>query len=276
MNHNKYQWDSMLAYALEPQIYMISQLENWLKNSLSTYHLKLNTGMNRLGINSDEIQSLIKIIEQHNAYLPETILSHLAESENTKDPDFTYNQISEFKESTAILENHFNTKICKHLLNSNGINNYRDAQFDMVRVGIGIYSDKVFPNFENVLSLKTYISQIRTVKKGETVGYGRNFKAEENIKIAVIGIGYADGLNRLLSNKGEVFVKNKYAKIVGTICMDMAMIDINSIENIAVNDEVEIFGKHISIDKIAEICTTIPYEIMTNISTRVKRVYIKE
>jgi alanine racemase len=175
---------------------------------------------------------------------------------------------------------HFDYKIIKHLLNSAGISNYPDAQFDMVRLGIGLYgigcSVEEQKNLQNVSTLKTCISQIKNIQANETVGYSRKGVTQKNIQIATVPIGYADGLSRKLSNgAGKMLVKGKLAPIIGNVCMDMCMIDITGI-SANENDEVIIFGESYTIQQVAEDVGTIPYEILTNVSRRVKRIYYQE
>jgi alanine racemase len=201
-------------------------------------------------------------------------------SEDKEYDEFTTQQISKFDEMSSVLISQFDYPILRHILNSNGIARHTHAQFDMVRLGIGLYgvdsSEKVQGKLMNVQTLKTTISQIKLVKKGDSVGYGRAGKVSKNKTIATVGIGYADGLSRKLSGgNGKMLVNGKLAPVIGNVCMDMAMLDITGIEANE-GDEVIVFGEQPDINEIATAAETIPYEILTGISARVKRVYYQE
>jgi len=281
LNPNGTQFKQLIDHNLEPEIYSFRQLkalQHELKRlNLSNYpiHLKVDTGMRRLGFESAEINELISWISQHKEIHIASVFSHLASSENIEDKNFTTIQIDEFTSICNEIESKIKTPFLKHILNSSGITNYPEAQFDMVRLGIGLYGigDE---NLQNCSSLKSMISQIKEVPAGESVGYNRAYYADETIRIAIIPIGYADGLNRALSNgKGQVFINGKKASIIGNICMDMCMVDISLIEA-QEGDEVIVWNTQKHILDLAKNLNTIPYEVLTNVSQRVKRVFVQE
>ena len=208
------------------------------------------------------------------------MFSHLAASEDKAYDDFTKEQIKNFDVMSKIICDEFDYKILRHILNSNGITRHTKFQFDMVRLGIGLYgidsSLKVEGKLMNVSTLKTTISQIKHVKKGDTVGYGRVGKVSKDKTIATVGIGYADGLSRKLSNKvGRMLVNEKLVPVIGNVCMDMTMLDITGAEA-KEGDEVIVFGANPTVEEVAEAAETIAYEMLTGISARVKRVYFQE
>ncbi len=294
MNPTEEDFPKIITYNIEPEIYSFELLEKWFfycKNTQKTdfaIHLKLDTGMKRLGFESDEINLLCDFLRKNlpkNALI-KSIFTHLAGADDAFHNDFSLKQIDVFLKNAKIITNPSNKinrnmpKPFLHLVNSAGIVRFPEAHFDMVRLGIGLYgieTNEIFADkLQAITTLKTHISQIKKLKKGESVGYSRTHIAQENTQIATIAIGYADGLNRLLSNEnGEVWIKNKLCKIVGRICMDMCMVDIGNLV-VEVGEEVEIFGKNISVQSIAKKINTIPYEILTSIGERVKRVFFTE
>jgi alanine racemase len=289
MNPEQRSFESMIHYNLEPEIYSLSLLDRFadvlqlLRNGDgSTYkiHIELETGMNRLGFSKDEIPALLQRMQASPQLEIASVFSHLAASEDKTYDDFTKEQIKNFEAMSTTICDAFQYKILRHILNSNGITRHTKAEFDMVRLGIGLYgidsSHKVEGKLMNVSSLKTTISQIKHVKKGDTVGYGRVGKVSKDKTIATVGIGYADGLSRKLSNKvGRMLVNGKLVPIIGNVCMDMTMLDITDVEA-QEGDEVVVFGNNPTVEEVAEAAETIPYEILTGISARVKRVYFQE
>ncbi len=280
LNPDGAQFKQLIDHCLEPEIYSFRQLKalqhELSKSNLTNYpiHLKVDTGMRRLGFESNEIDEVIKWISKYQEIRLASVFSHLASSESLEDKDFTQIQIDEFTSICKEIESTIRTPFLKHILNSSGITNFPDAQFDMVRLGIGLYGigDK---NLQNCSSLKSVISQIKEVPAGESVGYNRTYISNEKIRIAIIPIGYADGLNRALSNgKGQVIINGKRASIIGNICMDMCMVDINIIDA-QEGDEVIIWDTQKHILDIAGSLNTIAYEVLTNVSQRVKRVFIQ-
>jgi alanine racemase len=284
MNPELHSFETMIQNQLEPDIYSIQLLEKFLEtvsllrspsDELYPIHLELETGMNRLGFDEIQLDDLLKQLSSTHSLRIASIFSHLVASEDTSQDEFTQQQIALFEKLSSRITATLNYKPLRHILNSYGILRHTNAQFDMVRLGIGLYgigSEKLMP----VSTLKTTISQIKQVKKGDSVGYGRIGKVSKNKTIATVGIGYADGLSRRLSNgKGALWVNGKLAPIIGNICMDMTMLDITDIAA-QEGDEVIVFGAQPNIETIAKAADTIPYEILTGISARVKRVYFQE
>lgn len=289
MNPEEESYDAMIHYHLEPEIFSLRVL-NLFEKSLKRImpilaepipiHIKLDTGMHRLGFEEQDINELIVRIKNNKHLCIKSVFSHLAASDDLKHADFTKKQIDLFNGMSETIKSHFTHPILKHILNSAGVSNFPEAQFDMVRLGIGLYgigADEQEQNqLQNVSTLKTCISQIKNIPANETIGYSRKGIANRNIQIATVPIGYADGLSRKLSNGGgKMIVKGKIATIIGNVCMDMCMIDITDI-NVNENDEVLVFGEAYPITEVAKDVGTIPYEILTNVSRRVKRVYYQE
>lgn len=275
--------DLYSTYQLEPSIYSNKILDQFIselqKKKISNYaiHLKFNTGLNRLGFQPEEIDPILLKIKNHNEITIRSVFSHLAASEDLLEQDFTNHQIAVFKKIQATVIKKLSYKPLFHLLNTSGILNYPTAQFDMVRLGIGLYgfaNDTVITNaLKNVLSLKSTISQIRYINKGESVSYNRSFKALKKTRIATVAIGYADGLSRKLGNNGSVLINKHQAKILGNICMDMIIVDVSSI-NCHVGDDVYLFNSQTMISSLCNTLETIPYELLTMVSQRVKRVLV--
>lgn len=283
MNPEREAFDNMIMFNLEPEIYALDILEDFNqalnKHGIKRFpiHIKLNTGMNRSGFDEQDIPQLLEFFEAERSVYIRSIFSHLAGSDEAKHDEFTLEQIHLFERMTDCIQSQFNYKIWRHILNSAGIERFPQYHFDMVRLGIGLHGiSATHANLQPVSSFKTYISSIRNVPEGQSIGYGRKSYTTRPSRIAVIPVGYADGLNRHLSNRvGNVFIKGKRVPIIGNICMDTCMIDVTD-TNAAIGDEVEIFGKHILVTELSEQLGTIPYEILTGISHRVKRVYYKE
>ena len=236
--------------------------------------------MHRLGFNLTELEMLIEFLKKHQNIVLASVFSHLSSADDPQWDDFTRHQIEVFKTATQQLENELGKTFIKHIANTAGAIRFKDAGFDMVRLGIGLYGVSTIPETANHLvptgQLKTHISQIRHIEAGETVGYSRKHKATENQTIATVPIGYADGLPRKLGNGNyHLLVNGKKAPIVGNVCMDMCMIDVSGITCVE-GDEVVVFGPELPIETMAEKLDTIPYEVLTGISTRVKRVFYQE
>ncbi|MGW8121718.1 bifunctional UDP-N-acetylmuramoyl-tripeptide:D-alanyl-D-alanine ligase/alanine racemase [Roseivirga echinicomitans] len=276
---------NLVTYDIEPEIYGFSQLkvfsDFYLKKGIELKgHFTINTGMNRLGFNPEDVDALVKEIEQLPHIKVQSIYTHLAASEEVEHNDFSLQQLQTFKFCAEKMEQQLGIKTIKHALNSAGIVAFPQYQFDMVRLGIGLYgiepSGSLQHELKSISVLKTVISQIRNVKRGETVGYGRKGKVTKNMRIATIAIGYADGFSRIFSNgNGEVMLNGQMTKVIGNVCMDMTMIDISNIEA-EEGDTVIVFGEKPTISDLAKKAKTIPYEILTNVSERVKRVYFAE
>ncbi|MHB8260208.1 MAG: bifunctional UDP-N-acetylmuramoyl-tripeptide:D-alanyl-D-alanine ligase/alanine racemase [Bacteroidia bacterium] len=287
MNPELQSLEQMLQYNLEPEIFSFTLLEAFasyvfIHNKQSTFpiHIKLDTGMHRLGFEEKDISLLLQKLKQYAFLRVRSIFSHLVASEEKALDNFTYQQISLFnKLSTQVLQM-LNYPVLRHICNSAGITRFSEAHFDMVRLGIGLYglsSNEVEQkHLLNVSTLKTTISQIKQVKGGDTVGYNRRGAITKPTSIATVPIGYADGLNRKLGNGvGHLFVHNKPAPLVGNVCMDMCMIDITGI-NAQEGDEVIVFNSAGTLNHLAHTLGTISYEVLTAVSARVKRVYLQE
>ena len=274
-------FDLVVEHQLTPTIFSFHSLKKLIEscshlNEISI-SLKIDTGMHRLGFDENEITELIKILTANPFIKIESVFSHLAASDDKKHNTFTLQQIECFKTITQTITKHYNYPIDLHLLNSNGILNFNDSQFDMVRLGIGLYgvcSDiETQKQLKPASSLKSKIAQIKHIKKGETIGYNRMGVAKENMKIATIPVGYADGLSRKLGNGNwNMLVNGQKAPIVGNVCMDMVMIDISNIDCLE-GDNAFVFSAKNTISEMANIIETIPYEILTSYSPRVKRVF---
>ncbi len=285
MNPTPESFDKIVEFRLEPEIYSLSLLDQLAefipaKQHPVNIHLKLDTGMHRLGINPDNISELISSLRKYKNIIIKSIFSHLAAADDPDQDDFTRDQAELFLELNERIRSGLAINAIRHIANSAAILRFPEYHFDMVRLGIGLYG--LGPgNIEDlklkpVSTLKTIISQVRSLTPGETVGYGRSGKVIQPSKIATLAGGYADGFSRAFSNgKGRVYVKGSLAPVIGNVCMDMTMIDVTGID-VQEGDEVIIFGKENSISSLANSINTIPYEILTNISERVKRVYFKE
>lgn len=284
MNPEREAFDNMIMFNLEPEIYALDILQDFDK-ALDKHgvkhfpvHIKLNTGMNRSGFDESDIPSLLDFFQsgERSVHI-RSLFSHLAGSDESVHDDFTLAQIHLFERMTARIQSAFDYKIWRHILNSAGIERFPEYHFDMVRLGIGLHGiSATHAPLLPVSSFKTHIMSIRNVPEGQSIGYGRKSFTLRPSRIAVIPVGYADGLNRHLSNRiGEVLVRGKRAPIIGNICMDTCMIDVTDIDA-KIGDEVEIFGRHIPVTELAEKLDTIPYEILTGVSQRVKRIYYKE
>lgn len=281
--------ESIIAHQLEPEIYsfkILDELESLLNsraypiNKPIGIHLKIDTGMHRLGFMPNDIDKLITRLEANPKIIIKSIFSHLAASDDSNFDDFTKAQISTFESCSSRIQQAFNYHIIRHIGNSAAITRFPEAQFDMVRLGISLYgvaSDvKVQEHLQIVSRLKSLISQVKTIKKGESVGYNRAFVADKEMQIATIPIGYADGFDRRFSRgNASIMVNGNLCKIIGNICMDMCMIDINDVDA-EEGDEALIFGDSPTIQELSKAIGTIPYEILTSISSRVKRIYIQE
>ncbi|WP_313215711.1 bifunctional UDP-N-acetylmuramoyl-tripeptide:D-alanyl-D-alanine ligase/alanine racemase [Soonwooa sp.] len=286
MNPEQHSYRMVIEYNLEPEIYSLRVLELFCKELKKLgitekypIHIKLETGMHRLGFKDQEIPQLVDFISNNNVKV-QSIFSHLATADMPEEKSYVEFQLENFEKTSNNLINLLGYQPIRHILNSSGILNYTEKQYDMVRIGIGMmgiaYNDEIQKKLQNTVSFKTVISQISDINIGETVGYGRRFKAEKESKIATIPVGYADGIPRSVGNKiGSVSVQNQLVPIVGTVCMDMLMIDVSNVKA-KEGDDVVIFSEKPSLMDFARYCNTIPYEVLTSISSRVKRVYIKD
>ena len=285
MNPEEHSFGAMIDNRLEPNIYRFELLRKFdealRRSAVNNFpvHLKLDTGMKRLGFdNPDEMRRVADYIKMSDTMFVRSIFSHLAVSDDPGNDPFTQQQFGKFLSWCEIFTQVFDYKILRHILNSSGIERFPEMELDMVRLGIGLYG--VSPNFQkelrNVATLKTTISQIRDVATGETIGYGRKGIAYKEMQIAILPIGYADGLNRRLSNgAGTVLINGCKAPITGTICMDMCMVDVTG-TNAREGDRAIIFGDDLPVSEVATALGTISYEVLTSVGQRVKRVYFKE
>jgi Alr-MurF fusion protein len=286
LNPETTSFSSIIQNHLEPEIYSLKGLNAFLeiaeKRKLKHFpiHIKLDTGMHRLGFEESNLDELIAVLKGNNFISVKSILSHMATSDDLEHLDFAHSQIALFEKLSFKLMTELQIHPIRHILNTSGISNFPQAQYDMVRLGIGLYgvsndaSEQKY--LQNVGTLKSIISQIRTIQTGESVGYGRRFIADRPSQIATIPIGYADGISRHWGNGvGFITVRNQKAPIVGSVCMDMLMVDITEI-NCKEGDAVVIFGESPTVTFMANQLKTIPYEILTSISQRVKRVFYRE
>lgn len=274
----------IIQHNLEPNIYSLYTLKQFIafakKNNLKEYpiHLKFNSGLNRLGFNIEEVEELIQLVQNNKNIKIVSAFSHIAASEDLNEKEFTEKQISTFSSIITTLRSKLKHHFVVHMSNTSGVINYPNAHFDMVRLGIGLYG---FGNdveetakLKNVASLKSMISQIRTVKKGDSISYNMAFTAQKDEKIAIIPIGHADGFSRPLGcGNGYVTIHGQKAYTSGNICMDMILVNITNID-CKEGDEVVIFNNQQTVEEFATICHTISYEILTAISQRIKKIFI--
>lgn len=281
-------FEDIIQYNLEPELYHFKVLQAFAAkldalgiSEAYPVHIKIDTGMHRLGFEEQEIEALADLLKKTPQLKVRTVFSHLAGSDNPDLDEFTHEQIRIFDRACNILEKTLGYSFIKHMCNSGGITRFPQAHYDMVRVGIGMYGVGVTPQeqnkLQNVGTLRTRISQIKQVTKGQTVGYNRNGKVERDTKIATIPIGYADGFSRTLGNgRHGAYVNNSFCETVGNICMDMCMLDITGLDGCQEGDEVIIFENAEQINKMALALNSISYEVLTSVSGRVKRIYVQE
>jgi alanine racemase len=285
MNPEEHSFDMLFEHMLEPNIYSKRLLDQFMlsaqRNALCNFpiHVKIDTGMKRLGFETeDEIKYLLEKVKRGNVLHISSVFTHLAASDDPEQDNFTQIQFHRFDKIAKLIQDNTDHHVMRHVLNSAGIERFTNNQYDMVRLGIGLYGVSQTKSEEvcNVSTLKTTISQIRQIPKGETIGYGRSGIAKTDMSIATLPIGYADGFNRRLSNGvGKVWIKGKLASVVGSVCMDMCMVDVSGLD-VTEGDRVIVFGADYPASEMAKSLDTIPYEIFTSISQRVKRVYFQE
>lgn len=276
---------TLIERCLEPNIYNDTVLKEFIEVATTKgqnnypIHIEFNTGLNRLGFSENDIDTVLSKLKETNAVKVTSLFSHLAASEDLKEKQFSLNQINAFKSISEKMIQGLGYAPIRHMCNTSGILNYPEAHFDMVRSGIGLYgfgnSDKEDVNFKPIAALKSVISQIHHLQKGESVGYNRSFKSESAQSTATIPIGYADGIGRQYGNgKGFVIINNQFAPIIGNVCMDLLMVNVT---NIPCNegDEVIIFDALHPAHRFAKTANTISYEIITAISQRVKRLILR-
>jgi alanine racemase len=274
-------FELIIRYNLEPEIFSIPILRKFAeiasRHGLVGYpvHIKIDSGMHRLGLMPDEINELISLLKTSERLKVISVFSHLAASDDPKFDSFTISQVKTYLTAASLIENSLGYSILRHILNSSGIVRFPDYQFDMVRPGIGIYGIGNFGKYDLIPAGRfiTRISQMKRIPAGEPVGYSCADVSDKDRVIAILPVGYADGLSRKLGNgKGNLFIRNSRVPLIGNICMDMCMADVTAV-NASEGDEAEIFGNNIRVEEIAEKCETIPYEILTSIPSRVKRVF---
>jgi alanine racemase len=286
MNADASSFTALAEYNLQPVLYSFSVLqafENFVKDQgIRSYpvHIELETGMNRLGFLKSEVDALADHLQKSGFYKVESVFSHLAASEDPEQDGFTMQQAADFTEMVIKLQKALPYTFLKHISNSAAIIRHPNLQWDMVRLGIGLYGVEINTNqlsLEPVATMKTTIAQIRNLKAGDTVSYNRKGVIREDARIATVRIGYADGYSRHLGNGvGKMWVQGKAVPTVGVVCMDMTMIDVTGIGGVKEGDEVIVFGKQLPVQQLAQWAGTIPYEIMTSVSARVKRVYFQQ
>ena len=275
----------IIHYRLEPNLYNFKIFNAFLKLAdeapLMNYpvHIKFNTGLNRLGFWHTDVPKILSDLKGFKHIKIQSIFSHLAASEDNEEQEFTLSQINNFAYIVQQFYKHLGYEPMIHILNTSGVVNYPKAQFDMVRLGIGLYGfgndEKETAELKNTHNLSSIISQIHLIQPGETVGYNRAFVAKRPTKTATIPIGHADGLSRKLGNKkGYVLINNEKAKIIGNVCMDMIMVDVTKID-CKEGDKVVIFNNQNMLQHIANVSETIVYETLTAISPRVKKMLKK-
>jgi alanine racemase len=287
MSPSTQSFDRMIIWKLEPEIFNLRSLNQFIEVARNIgvkeypVHIKLDTGMHRLGFMKEEIEPLLQLIRNEPTLRVASIFSHLAAADDAFHKEFTHMQAAAFVQMSGQIAEALGYMPLRHLCNTAGIVQYPEYHFDMVRLGLGLYgidgSGGLNDQLQQISTLRTTIAQIKNIPAGETVGYGRRGKAEKEMRIATICIGYADGYPRALSNSGAyVMINNKPAPVIGSIAMDMCMVDITDIDAVHEGDEVIVFGDALPIQKLASWAGTISYEIMTSIAQRVKRVYVNE
>jgi alanine racemase len=280
-------FDLMIRYNLEPEIFnlfylkeLILTLENYPELELFPIHIKVDTGMHRLGFDEDEIDEMLKCVNSCSKLKIASVFTHLAASEDSREDRFTKQQIQKYNAICQKINTQISYPYLQHVLNTAGIVRFPEAQFDMVRLGLGLYGfspvPEIQPQLQSVITLKSVITQIKHVKKSKTIGYNRTFTAQKDMQIAIVPVGYADGFPRELSNGiGAMRVQHKNCPVVGKICMDMTMIDVTGLE-IAIGDEVIIYDAENSLEVIGASIGKTSYELLTAISKRVPRIYVRE
>jgi alanine racemase len=287
MNPEEDAFEDIINYQLEPEIYSFKVLNAFIEkldamgvSEPYPVHIKMDTGMHRLGFEEHEIEKLVMVLKNTAQLHVSSVFSHLVGTDNSDLDDFTKEQIRIFEKAFTHIEKTLGYTVTKHICNSAGISRFKEAHYDMVRLGIGMYGIGVNKTeqqkLENVGTLKTKISQIKEAAAGKTVGYNRNGKLVKDTRVATIPIGYADGFSRLLGNgRHGVYIRNTFCEVIGNVCMDMCMIDVTSL-SCKEGDEVIIFENTDQIYHLARALNSIPYEVLTNVSGRVKRVYVHE
>lgn len=286
LNPEEAVFEILVRHRLEPEIYSPALLRKFAAfttklTSSFPIHIKVETGMNRLGFEASQLDFLIKTLRDNPQLKVQSVFSHLAASEDKQHDSFTHAQVEQFYGLYQKIADGVGYRPIRHILNSSGISRFSQYQMDMVRLGIGIYgidnSKQLQSKLQTVLRLKASISQIKQLERGQSIGYGRVGKAQQAMRIGTVSIGYADGLSRRAGQgRYQLIVRHQPAPIIGNVCMDMCMIDLSHIPDCQEGDEVLIFGEKPKVETLAQVMGTIPYEVLTGISSRVKRVYVQE
>ena len=286
MNAEEVTYDVLVHYNLEPELFsfgILSSFENYLKQGgINNYpvHIELDTGMRRLGFEQKDIEALCNRLQSTSVFKIQSVFSHLAASDASVHDEFTHVQAAAFLQGCEQIQKITGYSFIHHIANTSAIHRHKDLQLDMVRLGIGLYGIDADANMQqqlkNVTTLKTTVSQVKTVKAGESVGYSRKGIATNDSMIATVRIGYADGYPRLLGNGvGKMWIKGKAVPVIGNVCMDMTMLDVTGVD-VNEGDTVIVFGTELPVSELSVLAQSIPYEILTGISQRVKRVYFEE
>ena len=287
LNPNGVNYKAMFQYRLEPELYNLDMAHALIKEGRKygvkgfPIHIKIDSGMHRLGFTREQLPELIALLKQQDVIMPASVFTHLSVADETDQDEYTQAQFDYFEACSELVQQSFDHTILRHALNTSGIVRFPERQYDMVRIGIGLYGIRTLLDgsedaLKPVSALRSIIISIKEWKAGTTVGYGRRGKLERDSVIATVNIGYADGFDRHFGN-GHVsmWVNGKLCPTVGNVCMDAVMIDVTDVP-CKVGDTVEIFGEHIPVEQLSEARDTIPYEILTSIAPRVKRVYYRE
>ena len=283
MNPESSAYSNLIKYNLEPEIFSLNTLKGF-SSALSRHgvtgypvHIKIDSGMHRLGFMPQDLDELLPFLKANERIRIASVFSHLSACEDKKFDSFTHKQIGIFQECTDRIAGVVGYRFLRHILNSAGISRFPQYQYDMVRPGIGLYGAGSYPGLvlKPAGTFKTRISQVKSVPGGESVGYGCADVFTRERSVAILPVGYADGLSRRMGNRNGKVVQDRAVPIIGNICMDMCMADVTG-TGASEGDEVEIFGRNISVEEVARWCDTIPYEILTSIPNRVKRVFVRE
>lgn len=284
LNPDQSHLPQLWRYNLEPEVYsveMLQALAEQAQGRATQIHLMWDTGMHRLGLSPDDLPAVLAVLQAHPELFVVSQLSHLVGSDNPIHDTFTRSQADRFVALASQVEQHLPYTPMRHLLNSGGITRFPEYAFDMVRLGLGLYgldtTGAIGSRLQPVGRLKTVVSQIRTLNKGESIGYNRAYVTDRQTVVATVAIGYADGYRRAFSNgKGYLLIHGEKAPVVGQVCMDLTMVDVTDIPGVAVGDEAIVFGPELPVEVLAAQADTIPYDIITGIDQRVKRIYIEE
>jgi len=284
MNVQAVDFENLVKYDLQPEIYSLSILEKLVlfaerHNTSIIAHMKLETGMNRLGFVEEELDMALSLVLKSTGIKIKSVLTHLVASAEQKHDDFTRNQVTKFERMYDVIVSRLGYRPVRHVLNTGGIVRFPEYQFEMVRLGIGIYgvdvTGEIQPSLAVVNHFKGVVSQLKKVKRGMTIGYSRSGVASSDMTIAVVNIGYADGFRRQAGNGNfAVLINGEKASTIGNVCMDMMMVDVTHVAGVSEGDEVEVFGKNLPVQALADCFGTISYEVFTGISARVRRIFI--